>query len=146
MKISSRLDYALSCAVILADRYEQDKPTPVGLIAKRECIEYDYVEQLLRALKRSGIVKSARGSKGGYVLSRRPVEITAMDIVSAVEKSVLQLVCERPRARRRRCVHFDDCRVKGLWLGLRAVIGDYLKLYTLKGLLLLRRKEKAFKK
>jgi Rrf2 family protein len=140
------LDYALSCAIILADRYEQGKPTPVGLISKRESIEYDYVEQLLRALRRAGIVKSARGSKGGYVLSRRPADITAMDIVLAVEKSVLQLVCERPRARRKDCSHFDDCKVRGLWLGLRSVIGDYLKLYTLKGLLLLRRKEKAFKK
>jgi Rrf2 family transcriptional regulator, cysteine metabolism repressor len=145
MKISSRLDYALSCAVILADMHEKNRPTPVALIAQRECIEYDYVEQILRALKRANIVKSTRGVNGGYALSKPPGEITARDIVIAMEKSSLQLVCERKRARRKNCVHFNDCRVKVLWLGLRDNIENYLNNYTLKGLLVLRKKEKMYK-
>lgn len=145
MKISSRLDYALSCAVILADMYEENRPTPVALIAQRECIEYDYVEQILRVLKRANIVKSTRGVNGGYALSKPPGEITAKDIVIAMEKPSLQLVCERKRARRKNCVHFNDCRVKVLWLGLRDNIENYLNNYTLKGLLVLRKKEKIYK-
>jgi Rrf2 family protein len=145
MKISSRLDYALSCAIVLADMHERKKPTPVAFIAEREHIEYDYVEQLLRALRKSGLVKSTRGIRGGYVLSRSPAQITAMDIVKAVEKQVLQLVCERERARRKNCVHFDDCKVRVVWLGLRKHIEGYLKEYTLKGLLALRKKEKSYK-
>jgi Rrf2 family protein len=145
MKISSRLDYALSCAVILADMYEKNRPTPIALIVQRERIEYDYVEQILRALKRANIVKSTRGVNGGYTLARPPGEITAKDIVIAMEKSSLQLVCERERARRKNCVHFDDCRVKVLWLGLRGNIENYLNNYTLKGLLVLRKKEKIYK-
>lgn len=145
MKISSRLDYALSCAVILADMYEENRPTPVALIAQRECIEYDYVEQILRALKRANIVKSTRGVNGGYALSKPPGEITAKDIVIAMEKCSLQLVCERKRARRKNCVHFNDCRVKVLWLGLRDNIENYLNNYTLKNLLVLRKKEKIYK-
>ena len=145
MKISSRLDYALSCAVILADMYEENRPTPVALIAQRECIEYDYVEQILRVLKRANIVKSTRGVNGGYALSKPPGEITAKDIVIAMEKCSLQLVCERKRARRKNCVHFNDCRVKVLWLGLRDNIENYLNNYTLKGLLVLRKKEKIYK-
>ena len=145
MKISSRLDYALSCAVVLADMHEKNKPTPVAFIAQKECIEYDYVEQLLRALKRAKLVKSTRGIKGGYVLSKSPAEITAKDIMVAIEKNSLQLVCEREKARRKNCIHFSDCRVKGIWLGLRENIENYLKNYTLKGLLVLRKKEKIYK-
>jgi Rrf2 family protein len=145
MKISSRLDYALSCAVILADMHEKKRPTPVAFIARRECIEYDYAEQILRALKRANIVKSTRGVNGGYTLVKPPGEITAKDIAIAMEKNSLQLVCERERARRKNCVHFNDCGVKTLWLGLRDNIENYLNNYTLKGLLVLRKKEKIYK-
>jgi Rrf2 family transcriptional regulator, cysteine metabolism repressor len=145
MKISSRLDYALSCAIILADMHEKNRPTPVALIAQRECIEYDYVEQILRVLKRGNIVKSTRGVNGGYVLAKPPEKITAKDIVIAMEKNSLQLVCERERARRKDCVHFNDCKVKVLWLGLRDNMEKYLNNYTLKRLLILRKKEKIYR-
>jgi len=145
MKISSRLDYALSCAIVLADMHGKNNPTPVAFIAQKECIEYDYVEHLLRALKKAKLVKSVRGAKGGYVLSKPPSEITAKDIMVAIEKKSLQLVCEREKARRKNCVHFGDCRVRGIWLGLRENIENYLKNYTLKGLLVLRKKERIYK-
>jgi Rrf2 family transcriptional regulator, cysteine metabolism repressor len=145
VKISSRLDYALSCAIVLADMYEKNKPTPVAYIAKRECIEYDYVEQLLRALKKSGLVKSARGVNGGYMLSRPASEISAKDVMLAIEKNSLQLICDRKKARRKDCIHFDDCKVRGVWIGLRHKIENYLKDYTLKGLLALRKKERMYK-
>jgi Rrf2 family transcriptional regulator, cysteine metabolism repressor len=145
VKISSRLDYALSCAIVLADMYEKNKPTPVAYIAKRECIEYDYVEQLLRALKKSGLVKSARGVNGGYMLSRPASEISAKDVMLAIEKNSLQLICDRKKARRKNCIHFDDCKVRGVWIGLRHKIENYLKDYTLKGLLALRKKERMYK-
>jgi Rrf2 family protein len=145
VKISSRLDYALSCAIVLADMYEKDKPTPVAFIAQKEHIEYDYVEQLLSALKRAGLVKSSRGVKGGYILSKPPSEITANDIVIAMEKKALKLICDRKKARRKECVHFSDCKVRSIWLGLRKNIENYLKDYTLKALLVLRKKEKMYK-
>jgi Rrf2 family transcriptional regulator, cysteine metabolism repressor len=125
--------------------YEKNKPTPVAFIARKECMEYDYVEQLLRALKKAKLVKSARGAKGGYTLSKAPSEISAKDIMLAIEKNSLQLVCERKKARRKDCMHYSDCRVRGVWLGLRDNIEKYLKNYTLKGLLMLRKKEKMYK-
>jgi Rrf2 family protein len=145
MKISSRLDYALSCAIVLADMYEKNRFTPIALIAEKEQIKYDYVEQLLRSLKKAKLVKSARGIKGGYILSIPPSMITAKDIMMAIEKNSLQLVCERQKARRKNCIHLDDCSVKGIWLGLREEIEAYLKNYTLKGLLVLRKKEKMYR-
>jgi Rrf2 family transcriptional regulator, cysteine metabolism repressor len=125
--------------------YEKNKPTPVAFIARKECMEYDYVEQLLRALKKAKLVKSARGAKGGYTLSKAPSEISAKDIMLAIEKNSLQLVCERKKARRKDCMHYSDCRVRGVWLGLRDNIEKYLKNYTLKGLLMLRKKEKMYR-
>jgi Rrf2 family transcriptional regulator, cysteine metabolism repressor len=125
--------------------YEKNKPTPVAFIARKERMEYDYVEQLLRTLKKAKLVKSARGIKGGYTLSKAPSEISAKDIMLAIEKNSLQLVCERKKARRKYCIHYGDCRVRSVWLGLRENIEKYLKNYTLKGLLMLRKKEKMYR-
>ena len=145
MKISSRLDYALSCAIVLASMYKEKQPIPVAFIARREKLAYDYVEQLLRALKKNGIVKSVRGARGGYVLSSPPEKIMARDIVIAIEKRVLKLVCDRKKARRKDCIHFNDCKVRDFWIGLRDNMDKYFSGYTLKDLLKMREKEKGFK-
>jgi len=145
MKISSRLDYALSCAIVLASMYKEKQPIPVAFIARREKLAYDYVEQLLRALKKNGIVKSVRGARGGYVLSSPPEKIMARDIVIAIEKRVLKLVCDRKKARRKDCIHFNDCKVRDFWIGLRDNMDKYFSSYTLKDLLKMREQEKGFK-
>lgn len=144
MKISSRLDYALSCAIVLADMYKKKEPVSVAFIADREKLAYDYVEQLLRALKKHNIVKSLRGVNGGYMLSRPPSKITAKEIVVAIEKKVLKLICDRKRARRKNCIHFYDCRLRSLWIKLRKDMERYFSSYTLLNLLELRKKERSY--
>jgi Rrf2 family iron-sulfur cluster assembly transcriptional regulator len=142
LKVSSRVDYALSCAIRVADKYEENKPVPVSFIAKKEKIEPDYAEQLLSALKKSRIVKSVRGPGGGYVLAKAPSKITARDIVVAINKEVLKLVCFRKKVRRRKCAHFDDCKVRSFWLDLKDQIDRCMVKYSLEDLVVLRRQEK----
>jgi len=142
MKISSRVDYALSCALRIADRFETKKPVPISYISEKERIEPDYAEQLLIKMKEAGILKSVRGSAGGYLLSRSPARITAKDILKAIEKDMIELVCSRKKGRRRNCAHLRDCKVKRLWIDLGEKIGLFLDKYTLKELLALRRRER----
>ena len=142
MKISSRLDYAISCAVHIADTYYKKRPASVSHIAEKECIEPDYAEQLLIKMKRAGILKSIRGPAGGYVLKSSPSKITAAEVVKAVENNILEPVCFRKKGRRKKCVHLTDCKIRILWLGLADVMEDHLESYSLKKLLSLRKKEK----
>jgi Rrf2 family protein len=135
------LDYALSCVLRLADKYETGQPVSVAEIAKREHLATDYVEQIMITLKRAGILKSIRGVEGGYVLAVRPDRVTAKEIVFAIEKDVLKLVCARKKGRRHKCIHLECCQVKDFWLELRQEISDFLKRYSLESLLFLRRKE-----
>lgn len=146
MKISSRLDYAVSCVLRVADKFWENKPVTVSEVAKLENIEPDYVEQLLIILKRAGVIKSIRGSKGGYVLAKDPRKITARDVVSAFEKEILELACHRKKGRRNKCVHLNDCRLRSVWIGLRDEMEGYLKSVSLAELLKLRRQERSFKK
>jgi len=146
MKISSRVDYALSCVLRIADKFGSGKPVSVSYISDREEIETDYVEQLLIRMKRAGILKSIRGPLGGYLLSRSPSEITAKDVILAIEKDILEPVCSRRKARRKRCLYLNDCKLKLLWEGLGEAMSSYLGKSTLKKLLKLRRESKIWKK
>jgi len=54
-------------------------------IAAEQGIPDRYLEQLLATLRRSGFVKSQRGAKGGYLLTREPWKVTLLDVVSCIE-------------------------------------------------------------
>jgi Rrf2 family iron-sulfur cluster assembly transcriptional regulator len=145
MKISSRLDYALSCALVVADKYKSKRPVTVKEVAQREKLDYDYVERLLVILKDAGVLRSIRGVRGGYVLARHPARISAKEIIRAFEKEILELVCYRKKGRRKPCVHFGRCRVKNFWLMMRDSLEGFLARHNLEELLRLRRKEKGWK-
>src|SRR5262245_65814090 len=59
--------------------------TPIQAIAARQAIPQRYLEQVLLALKRAGLLTSRRGSAGGYHLTRPPEDITVGDVLRAVE-------------------------------------------------------------
>ena len=75
MKFSTRTLYGLRAVFVLASRFGQGS-LPVSQIAKKENLSVAYLEQILNALKKKGIVKSVRGPQGGYVLARKPSEIS----------------------------------------------------------------------
>lgn len=54
-------------------------------IAAEQSIPDRYLEQLLATLRRNGFVKSQRGAKGGYLLTREPWKVTLLDVVSCIE-------------------------------------------------------------
>ncbi|MDD5644749.1 MAG: Rrf2 family transcriptional regulator [bacterium] len=145
MKISSRVDYALSCVLRIADKYESRKPVTAVEISRQEKIKPDYIEQLLLLLKKRKILKSFRGRSGGYVLSACPEDISVFSVVKAIENEILKPVCFREKGRRKKCVHFDDCKIISLWIGLKENMEKYLKRKNIEELLLLRRKEKNWR-
>ncbi|OGW82682.1 MAG: hypothetical protein A3C47_04510 [Omnitrophica bacterium RIFCSPHIGHO2_02_FULL_51_18] len=75
MKFSTRILYGLKAVIVLAGRYGEGSLS-VSQIAKKEGISTAYLEQILNALKKKGLVKSVRGPQGGYVLTKKPSEIS----------------------------------------------------------------------
>ncbi len=145
MKVSSRLDYAMSCVLRVADQYDSKRPVTAREISKKEKIAAEYAEQLLTKLKRSGVVRSVRGVKGGYILSDSPSRIKTTDVVRTFDKDILTLVCYRPKGRRGKCIHYDDCKIRFFWLGLKDDMETYFDHYDLGELLKKRREEKNWK-
>jgi Rrf2 family protein len=89
MNISSRCEYACRAVVELASREHATSPLTSMYIAEQRGIPEKYLVHILLQLKRAGIVKSIRGSQGGYLMGRSPDEITLLDIVRAIDGAVL---------------------------------------------------------
>jgi Rrf2 family transcriptional regulator, cysteine metabolism repressor len=84
MKFSTRTRYGLKAVFILASRFGQGS-MPVSAIAKKERLSPPYLEQILHSLKKKGLVKSVRGPQGGYVLTKKPADITLKSLFYALE-------------------------------------------------------------
>ncbi|MCA6503690.1 MAG: RrF2 family transcriptional regulator [Pseudanabaena sp.] len=86
MELSLKSEYAILAMLELANNFAIDQPPlQIRQIATQQNIPDRYLEQLLAALKRQGLVKSQRGAKGGYILSRAPWEISLLEIIRGIE-------------------------------------------------------------
>ncbi len=84
MRISAKGEYAIKAMLDLA-MHRGRALVPIQEIAARQAIPQRYLEQVLLALKRSGLLTSKRGSTGGYHLNKAPEEVTVGAVLRAVE-------------------------------------------------------------
>ncbi len=85
MELSCKSQYAILALLEMATHYESGEPMQIRQIAAQQDIPDRYLEQLLATLRRGGIVKSQRGSKGGYLLAREPWKISVFEILECLE-------------------------------------------------------------
>ena len=89
MNISSRCEYACRAMLELARHIQESGPMTSEVIAEQRAIPEKFLVQILLQLKRAGIVRSVRGAHGGYLLARKPEDISLLDIIRAVDGPVL---------------------------------------------------------
>ncbi len=120
--MSTRGDYSSRALRSLALHAGAEQPTSVRDIAERTGLPQPYLEQILLALKGAGLVRSKRGVGGGYVLARRPEEITLGEIVSAVEGPIVAGDFGEPH-QNGACDHEGQCVLLSVW----AEVGSHMR-------------------
>jgi len=138
MKLSSKGRYAVMGLADIA-RFNQNEPISLRDISLRQGISLVYLEQLFLKLKKNNIVKSIRGKKGGYILSRNASDIKISDIFFAVEEKVKTIGCEKHskkgcNGRSAKCISHN------LWDELEDYINDFFKKKSLVDLINLNEK------
>ena len=94
MKLTTKGRYAVMAMADLA-LYKDNGPTSLSDISLRQNISLPYLEQIFIKLKNKNLVKSTRGSKGGYVLEKPANDIKISNIISAVDEEVKMLNCKK---------------------------------------------------
>ncbi len=91
MKLTTRGHYSVKALLDLSLQ-PNFGPASVNAIASRQSLPAPYLEKLLIELRQAGLVRSIRGSKGGYQLARSPVKISLGQILEAVGETMEPLM------------------------------------------------------
>ena len=133
MKLTSKGRYAV---MALADIASFDGQNPISLrdISLRQNISLVFLEQIFSNLKKNNIVKSIRGTNGGYILSNTPEKIKLSNIFSAVNEKVKTVQCKKES--KKGCNgKSSKCITHYLWDELELYINDFFEKKNLEDLL-----------
>ena len=126
LRISKLTDYA---TVILAHLPEADAGRCTATeVAARARLALPTASKVLKELQRAGLVASTRGAHGGYALARPAAQITAADIIDAVEGPVALTECA---SHDNHCGLESSCRVGASWQRVSLAIREALAEVTL---------------
>lgn len=132
MKLSTRARYAVRAMVDLAEHCDQ-RPVSRKEIAARQDISPHYMEQLFAKLRDAGLIETVRGPGGGYLLSKKPEEITVAAIVRAVDEVLAPVPCLRPDLADE-CKRAPTCAARRLWKDLERTTDEFLESRTIRDL------------
>ncbi|MBM4420887.1 MAG: Rrf2 family transcriptional regulator [Chloroflexi bacterium] len=128
--VTTRGEYGMRLMVDLA-RHWGDGAVSLHAVADREQLPEAYLEQLVGALRRSGLVTGKRGAGGGYILAKEPGAITAGDVVRALEGPIATQDCCDESDPVARCVLERNCGTRAVWVRLQGAIARALDAMTL---------------
>tara|TARA_Y100001970_G_scaffold227016_1_gene280834 strand:- start:249 stop:656 length:408 start_codon:yes stop_codon:yes gene_type:complete len=94
MRLNSKSRYAVMALADMA-RLNSNEPISLRDISIRQSISLQYLEQIFLKLKKYNLVKSIRGTNGGYVLAKNANNIKLSDIFLALDEKIKTIGCER---------------------------------------------------
>jgi Rrf2 family protein len=129
VKLSTKGRYGARAGLELALRYNSG-PVMVREIAASQEISMRYLEHILNSLRSSGIVKSTRGAKGGYELSKAPGDVSLGDIVRSLEGPLDIVSCTNDKD----CEKTHNCVMYSVWKEVKESMESLLDGITLEDL------------
>lgn len=130
MRFSTKSRYGLRFLLGLA-LYGNNTPIGLRTIAEREGISKKYLEHITAALVARGLVRSVRGVKGGFVLTKSPAQIRVLDVVRALDGPIHVVDCLMSPGI---CKHSSGCVTRSVWQQVNKAIEDALSRVTLQDL------------
>jgi Rrf2 family protein len=125
VRTTAKADYAVRAAVELAAAGDM---VTADQIAQAQGIPLNFLENILRDLRRAGIVESRRGQAGGYLLARPADEISIADVIRAVEGPLANVRGISPDALE---YQGSSAKLREVWVALRASVRSVLEQVTL---------------
>ncbi|HZG09682.1 MAG TPA: Rrf2 family transcriptional regulator [Allosphingosinicella sp.] len=124
MRLSSLADYAV-VMMAAAARHPVGARLSASLLAGETGVPLPTAQKLMGRLAASGLLNSARGSGGGFCLSRASAGISLADIVEAVEGPIAMTTCADDS--RDDCALEGNCQVKPHLLAVNGAVRGALQ-------------------
>jgi Rrf2 family protein len=130
MRITYRGDYALKAILDLA--LHDGTIVTIHDLAERAQIPFKFLEQVLLDLKRGGFVESRRGKVGGYLLAKKPQEITIGEVIRFVDGPIEPIACIAKDYSG--CSDIYKCVFRHIWQDVGSAISGIVDNITFKDL------------
>jgi len=125
MRISAKGEYAAKAVLYLSLKYP--KVVTIHEVAQQHSIPIKYLEHILLALKKAGLLESRRGVRGGYKLSRPPEKISVGEVLRVVDGKFSQSSCLEVDLRSHySCPESDTCGLKQVWQDVQQAVEQIL--------------------
>ena len=124
MRLSRKSDYALRALFTLVDEYGRG-PISVRELAERNDVPPRFLEQIMLELKRRGWVESIAGRIGGFVLAKRPEEITMGEVVRHFDGVLAPINCVSVTDYQP-CSQEPKCRFRRVLLNIRNYVAQVM--------------------
>lgn len=131
MKISTKGRYGLRALVDLA-AYSELKHIPLSVIADRQNISINYLEQVFAILRKAGYIKSIKGAQGGYKLQKEPNQIIIGEVLKVLEGD-LKIIDETTMEQ---ISVVERCLNENVWEPFNNVIEEFVSNITLQDLII----------
>ena len=107
-------------------------------IARNNDISRKYLHTLLTTLKSAGLVRSIRGSGGGFELARAPSQIKLNEVMLVLEGSLSLVYCVEDKSL---CERAEHCVTRDVWRELSNALERTLAGITLEDLIVRKKKK-----
>ena len=128
MKINTKIRYGLRMLVMLAERGQVVNTAELG---EQMLVSPKYLRKLAGPLEKNSLIKSVQGIYGGYLLNKKPEEITLSDIFNAFSERINITSCTSGE----NCPLNVQCLTRPVWEHLEKLIQKEFYRLTLKDIL-----------
>lgn len=130
MLVSTRGRYGVRALHELARSHGRG-PVSLKEIARRQGLSEHYLEQLMGALRRAGLVRSVRGAHGGYLLGREPSDISVGDVLRVLDGPLVPSDCAGHDEAVTHCGRVEGCVARDIWVKIHDSIRQVVDSITL---------------
>jgi Rrf2 family protein len=139
MRLSSKGRYGARAMLDLALNFGKD-PVLLRDIARRQGVSEKYMQHLISALRKAGLVRSIRSGRRGYMLTKFPSEIRLSEIMVVLEDSMAPVDCvDDPQV----CHQTKLCVTRGIWAKMKEAIDNILESTTLQDMVEQQKKKES---
>jgi Rrf2 family protein len=134
--MSKKSKYALRALLALARRHS-DEPMLIADLAEQEGIPRKFLELILLELKNGGLLQSRKGRGGGYLLARKPEQISLGEVMRVLDGPLAPVACVSQRAYHtcEECADEATCGIRAVMKDVRDATAGILDRETLAGVL-----------
>jgi Rrf2 family iron-sulfur cluster assembly transcriptional regulator len=132
MRLTTKGRYGVRAVVNLAAQ-APNQPTSISQIAEAEQLSPEFLEQIFFRLKKAGLIRSIRGPKGGFLLNRKPEDISIKTVLDAVGEPLFPAPCTDHSSKH--CERQKNCLLSPVWHDFYDKLRSYLSAISLQDIL-----------